>query len=292
MRATICARASPTGRAGLTGAEDSTVLVTGATDGLGRATALELAARGATVLVHGRSRERGEQTVSELRETTGTQRRIHLHIADLSSLSDVRDLASEVERDHERLDVLVNNAGIISDERRLSADGHELTFAVNHLSHFLLTQLLLPLLRRSAPARIVNVSSIGQRPIDFADPMLERRYGGFGAYAQSKLAQIMFTFELAERLAAEGEAGVTVNALHPATLMDTKMVRETFGRARSSVAEGVEAVVRLAVAEELERVSGRYFDGLRESSAHGQAYDPEARRRLWELSEELTRPES
>jgi NAD(P)-dependent dehydrogenase (short-subunit alcohol dehydrogenase family) len=271
------------------GVEDRTVLVTGATDGLGRATALELASRGATVLVHGRSQERGEHAVAELREASGNER-IHLHLADLSTLDEVRRLADDVAREHERLDVLVNNAGIISAERRLSADGHELTFAVNHLSHFLLAELLLPLLRRSAPARIVNVSSIGQGPIDFADPMLERGYDGFGAYTQSKLAQIMFTFELAERLTAEGERGVTVNALHPATLMDTKMVRETFGRARSSVAEGVEAVVRLCLSDELEGVSGRYFDGFRESSAQGQAYDPEARRRLWALSEELTRP--
>lgn len=265
--------------------EDQAILVTGATDGLGRGVAAELARRGATVLLHGRSAERGEQTLAELRRATGSER-LRLYLADLSSLAEVRRLAQEIESDHDRLDVLVNNAGIIADERALSQDGYELTFAVNHLSHFLLTALLLPLLRRSAPARIVNVASIGQRPIDFDDVMLERGYDGFGAYAQSKLAQIMFSFELAERLGGEG---VTVNALHPATLMETKMVRQSFGRARTSVEEGVEAVVRLAVAQDVEGVSGRYFDGLEESAAHGQAYDAEARRRLWELSEELTR---
>jgi NAD(P)-dependent dehydrogenase (short-subunit alcohol dehydrogenase family) len=269
--------------------EEQTILVTGATDGLGRGVAAELARRGPSVLLHGRSAERGEQTLAELGGATGSER-LHLHLADLSSLAEVRRLAEEIEREHERLDVLVNNAGIISDRRALSQDGHELTFAVNHLSHFLLTELLLGLLRRSAPARIVNVASIGQNPIDFDNVMLERRYDGFRAYAQSKLAQIMFTIELAERLRADGEAGVTVNALHPATLMDTKMVHQSFGRARSSVEEGVEAVVRLAVGEDVEGVSGRYFDGLEESAAHAQAYDPEARRRLWELSKEPTRP--
>ncbi len=267
--------------------EDRTVLITGATDGLGRATAHELASRGASVLVHGRSRERGEATVGELRAAAGDER-AHLHLADLSSLAEVRRLAAEVEAAHERLDVLVNNAGMIAGERELSDDGHELTLAVNYLSHFLLTELLRPLLVRSAPARIVNVASIGQSPIDFDDVMLERGYSDFRAYGQSKLAQIMFSFELAERLGGEGEEGVSVNALHPATLMETKMVRDHVGRARSTVSEGVEALTRLAVSDEVEGITGRFYDGVGESRADGQAYDPEARRRLWELSEELT----
>jgi NAD(P)-dependent dehydrogenase (short-subunit alcohol dehydrogenase family) len=180
--------------------------------------------------------------------------------------------------------VLVNNAGVIVGERRESEDGYELTFAVNYLAHFLLTHLLLPLLRDSAPARVVNVASAGQSPIDFDDVMLERGYGGMKAYTQSKLAQVIFTFELAERL---GASGVTVNALHPASLMDTKMVLETFGRSMSTVKEGAEATVRLAASPELEGVTGRYFDGTREGRAERQAYDEEARKRLWVLSEEL-----
>jgi NAD(P)-dependent dehydrogenase (short-subunit alcohol dehydrogenase family) len=268
--------------------DEQTILVTGATDGLGRALARELAARGALVLLHGRSTQRLEATRREIAEATGGHR-LRTYQADLASLEQVRRLGREVDGQQERLDVLVNNAGIGGDgPRRESADGVELRFAVNYLAPFLLTDLLLPLLRRSAPARIVNVASVGQAPIDFDDVMLERRYDGLRAYRQSKLAQIMFTFELAERLRAAGESGVTVNALHPATLMDTKMALETFGYAMSTVQDGVEATLRLVVAPELDAVSGRYFDRLRESRADPQAYDAEARRRLWRLSAVLT----
>jgi len=256
-----------------------TVLVTGSTDGLGRGVASELVGQGHTVLVHGRDPEKTAKVAGELGAETRS------YVADLSSLDEVRRLAKEVREREEQLDVLVNNAGIAVGERRESADGHELSLAVNYLSHFLLTHELLQLLERSAPARIVNVASIGQAPLDFDDVMLERGYDGFRAYSQSKLAQISFTFELAERL---GNRGVTVTALHPATLMDTNMVRESFGRAMSSVEEGVEATVRLAVSAAVEGVTGAYFDRLDESRAHAQAYDREARRRLWELSEDLT----
>jgi NAD(P)-dependent dehydrogenase (short-subunit alcohol dehydrogenase family) len=268
---------------------EQTILVTGATDGLGRAVARELVARGGTVLVHGRSASRLEETVREIRGTTGRDR-LRTYLADFSSLEQVRRLAEDVERDHQRLDLLVNNAGIGGGvdpaQREESADGYELRFAVNYLAPFLLTCLLLPLLRRSAPARIVNVASAGQAPIDFDDVMLERRYDGMRAYAQSKLAQVMFTFELAERLQAEG-VDVTANALHPASLMNTKMVYESFGYTMSAVEDGVEATLHVATSAELDAVTGRYFDRLREALAHPQAYDEGARGRLWTLSEEL-----
>ncbi len=268
--------------------DEAVILVTGATDGLGRRVARDLAAEGATVLLHGRSRERAEATVREIGEEAENDG-LSYYLADLSSLEEVRRLAEEVSSDHERLDVLVNNAGIGSgpsggSHRRVSKDGFELVFAVNYLSCFLLTNLLLPLLRGSAPARVVNVASAGQSPIDFDDVMLERGYDGWRAYAQSKLAQIMFTFSLAERL--EG-SGVTANALHPASLMDTKMVRESFGYTMSTVEEGAAATERLVVSPDLEGVSGRYFDGQREARAKDQAYDRRARDRLWTLSEEL-----
>jgi NAD(P)-dependent dehydrogenase (short-subunit alcohol dehydrogenase family) len=265
--------------------ERRTVLITGSTDGLGRACAQELAASGATVLIHGRNEQRARSALEEIRGETGSGK-LRAYAGDFSSLDDVRLLAEQVASDEGRLGVLVNNAGIAlgDEQRRLSADGVELTFAVNYLAHFLLTAMLLPLLVRSAPARIVNVASIGQQAIDFDDVMLERGYHPFRAYAQSKLAQVMFTFELAERL---GDSDVTVNALHPATLMDTKMVRRTFGRSMTSVDEGREATLRLVTSPELEEVTGRYFDGLQEATADPQAYDAESRRRLWELSERL-----
>jgi NAD(P)-dependent dehydrogenase (short-subunit alcohol dehydrogenase family) len=238
----------------------SRILVTGATDGLGRALAHELVQRGHEVVVHGRSRERAEAVADEI---GGAE----VVVADFARLDDVRAVRVQ------GIDVLVNNAGIIAAQRTLSADGIELTFQVNHLAGFLLTLLMLP-------PRTVNVASVGQRAPDFDDLMLERGYDGYDAYARSKLAQIMFTFELAER-----RPDLVVNALHPATLMDTKMVHEWFGRSRSTVAEGVEATAALV---ERDDVSGRYFDGLHESRADRVAYDREARRRLWDVSAELT----
>ena len=269
--------------------DEAVILVTGSTDGLGKSTARDLAAAGATVLLHGRDPERGDAAVREIREETDNDR-LHYYVADFSSLEEVHWLADEVAADHDRLDVLVNNAGIGAGRRGetsrdLSRDGYELRFAVNYLAPFLLTRLLLPLVRRSAPARIVNVASAGQSPISFDDVMLERGYDGMRAYAQSKLALVMFTFDLAEEL--EG-TGLIANSLHPASLMDTKMVFETFGSASSSVREGTDATVRLAISPELRRVTGRYFDGQREARADEQAYDPEARTRLRRLSEELT----
>jgi NAD(P)-dependent dehydrogenase (short-subunit alcohol dehydrogenase family) len=197
----------------------------------------------------------------------------------------VRRLAEEVRSNHAHLDVLVNNAGVCARERAVSRDGHELTFAVNFLAPFLLTHLLVPLLRGSAPARMVNVASTGQSPVNFDDPMLERGYDGMRAYAQSKLALVMFTFDLAGQL--EG-TGVTANCLHPATLMGTKMVFEAFGSSSSDVQEGADATVYLAADPDLREVTGRYFEGQREARAEEQAHDPKARRRLRTLSEKLT----
>jgi NAD(P)-dependent dehydrogenase (short-subunit alcohol dehydrogenase family) len=261
------------------------VLITGSTAGLGAEVARRLAADGAHVILHGRDRERGEGLVAEIE--AGGRGTAAFYAADLADLTAVRGLADAILRDHDRLDVLVNNAGIwLNDgERRVSVDGHELHFAVNYLSHFLLTRRLLPLLKRSAPARIVNVASGAQQPIDFDDVMLERRYTAGRAYAQSKLAQVLFTLDLAGEL--EG-TGVDVYALHPATLMDTPMVRAAGVQPRSTVDEGADAVMNLIDGTGLR--SGNYFDGLRPTRANDQAYDPEARDRLRRLAEELTRP--
>jgi len=209
--------------------QGKTILITGSTDGVGRHVALELATVGATVLIHGRSRERAESLLGEIRKRGNNAAAFYQ--ADLSSLAEVRELAARIRKEHERLDALINNAGIGSRsggaQRRTSAEGYELRFAVNYLAGFLLTRLLLPLIVASAPARIVNVASAGQYRIDFEDVMLTRGYDGGRAYAQSKLAQVMFTVDLAHEL--EG-SGVTVNCLHPATYMDTTMVRRAASR--------------------------------------------------------------
>lgn len=265
-----------------------TILITGATDGLGRGVAERLAADGATLLLHGRDPERLAATAEALRKATGNDR-ISTHQADLASLDEVGALADDVERSTDALHVLVSNAGIGTGRpdkttRQESRDGYELRFAVNYLAGFALTLRLLGLLRRSAPARIVNVASLGQAPLEFDDVMLERGYDGGRAYSQSKLAQITSGMALAERLAGDG---VTVNSLHPATYMPTKIVLEQAGHSIDTLEEGVEATVRLATAPELDGVTGRFYDRQTESRAHHQAYDPEAQRRLWELSLEL-----
>jgi NAD(P)-dependent dehydrogenase (short-subunit alcohol dehydrogenase family) len=267
--------------------QGQTILITGSTDGVGRHVALELATVGATVLIHGRNRERAESLLGEIRKRGNNAAAFYK--ADLSSLTEVRGLAARIRKEHERLDALINNAGIGSRsggaQRRTSAEGYELRFAVNYLAGFLLTRLLLPLIVASAPARIVNVTSAGQHPIDFDDVMLTRGYDGGRAYAQSKLAQIMFTVDLAHEL--EG-SGVTVNCLHPATYMDTTMVREAGASPMSTVDEGAAAILNLVRSPALEGRSGLYFDRQRESRANPQAYDAAARDRLRHLSLELT----
>jgi NAD(P)-dependent dehydrogenase (short-subunit alcohol dehydrogenase family) len=268
--------------------DEQTILITGATDGLGRALATELAAAGAALLIHGRNDARGQETIDDIAARTGN-RHLHWLRADLASLGEVRDLAVRVTAEHPRVDVLVNNAGIgyttEGDERRMeSRDGYELRFAVNYLAGYLLTRLLLPHLHDSAPARIVNVASAGQAPIDFDDVMLERHYDGARAYRQSKLAQIMFTFDLADEL--DG-GSVTANCLHPATYMPTKIVRDDGTEPVSSLDEGVRATLRLICDPGLDDVTGRYFNGTTEAGPHPQARDAAARHRLRDLSDRL-----
>jgi NAD(P)-dependent dehydrogenase (short-subunit alcohol dehydrogenase family) len=261
----------------------TTILVTGATDGLGRALATRLAGEGATVLAHARSEERGREALAALLDGPGDVRPV---VGDLASLADVRALADQVP---DRLDALVNNAGIGSSlpgdgARMESADGYELRFAVNYLAGFLLAALLRERLVAAAPARIVNVASAGQMAIDFDDVMLEDGYDGVRAYCQSKLAQVMHAFDLADELRADG---VTATALHPATYMPTKMVLHAGVTPASPLDQGLEATWRLVADPAVDGVTGAYFNGTREARADAQAYDAEARRRLRELSERL-----
>lgn len=262
-----------------------TVLVTGATDGVGRAVAEALGRRGATVLVHGRDAARGQAVVDIIAATGGRARFL---AADFASLADVRRLADAVAAATDRLDLLVSNAGIGvaygGMARSLSAEGHELRFAVNYLAPFLLVRTLLPLLRRAAPSRLVWVTSVGQAPIDFDNVMLETGYTGFRAYSQSKLAGIMAAFDLADELAGS----VNVQAVHPATLMPTTMVLQAGLRPSTPVDEGRDAILRAALDPALADASGGYFEGLKPVRAHAQAYDSVARERLRSLSLALT----
>ena len=270
-------------------------LVTGATSGIGKETALGLARQGATVVVGGRNEERAMSTVEQIKQRTGNPSVDYL-LADLSSLQQVRDLAAEFKSRYSRLDVLVNNAGAIMLGRQVSVDGIELTFALNHLNYFLLTNLLLDLLVASAPARIVNVSSSSHRrgSMNFNDLQLEQRYGGMRAYSQSKLANVMFTYELARRL--EG-TGVTANALHPGLVATNFLANNGrmgrflcffMGLRGISQAKGALTSLYLGTSDEVEGVSGRYFVKQRENRSSRASYDETAASRLWQISEELT----
>ena len=262
-------------------AERRVVLITGSTGGLGRETARALAAQGNHVIVHGRDVERGEALVAEIdAEGNGSAR---FYRADFGSLAQVRGLAEAILSDYDRLDVLVNNAGIFlpdQTKRRLSDDGYELHFQVNYLAGYVLTRMLTPLLEASAPSRIINVAS-GQRPLDFDNLMLESGYDGRQAYFQSKLAQIMMTFAMADELAARG---ITINAMHPSDLMDTDMVIEAGFEPVSSVVTGRDALLRL-INEDVG--TGKFFNVFEASRVNAQAYDPAARDRLMKASDDL-----
>ncbi len=259
-----------------------TILVTGATDGIGRQAALELARQGARVLLHGRDERRGRAALEAIRRASGNDALEFLQ-ADFASLGQVRALAADVRARHPRLDVVIHNAGVFMRERRLSQDGFELTWAVNHLAPFLLNALLVDTLQRSAPARVVTVSSATHQraQIDFDDLQAERRYDGYRAYAASKLANVLFAFELAERLRG---SGVTSNALHPGVI-DTKLLRAGFGAGGAGLAEGAATPVYLAASMEIANVTGRYFVDQREAPASPAAHDQALRRRLWGVSE-------
>ena len=267
----------------MTSLTGKTALITGSTDGVGRVVATRLGEAGARVLVHGRDQDRGHRVVAEITQSGGAA-----------------DSSPRTLRPWPRCGGLATPFGSDGPARhpdqqcrhrhrrrcraRPAPTATSLRFAVNYLAGFLLTHLLLPLLRRSAPARIVNVASAGQQPIDFDDVMLTRGYSGARAYCQSKLAQIMFTIDLAEALAG---TGVTVNVLHPATYMDTAMVRRAGVTPRSTVEEGAEAILKLAASPAVEGRSGCYFNGLHEARAERQAYDAAARRQLRAISQEL-----
>lgn len=276
------------------GMEGKVALVTGGTSGIGKATATALAAMGADVIVVGRNPERGEEAVREIRARSGG--RVDLALYDLGVQSRVRALAEEFRRRYDRLDVLVNNAGLVQSRRTETPDGLETTFAINHLAPFLLTNLLLDVLKDSAPSRIVTVSSEAERwgNMDFDDLQSRKKYRGFPVYGMTKLANIMFTYELAERL--EG-TGVTATCMHPGGVA-TRFGRNNGGpmalffRAAKpfmrTPEQGADTLIWLASSREVEGVTGRYFADRKPIEPKKIANDPEARLRLWEESERLT----
>ncbi len=263
-----------------------TVLITGATDGIGKETATALARMGATVILHGRSPERCEAARRQVLAAV-PHARLETAAADLSSFAAVRTMAREILDRIPALQVLVNNAGVYMTRRTLSADGIEMTFAVNHLSHFLLTGLLLDLLRTSGPARIITVSSIAHTrgTIDPAFLAGEKPFDGYAAYALSKLANILFTVELAGRL---NGAGVTANCLHPGVI-GTKLLQTGFPAVEGGAAsDGAATPVYLATSPDVAGISGKYFVRNKEQRSSGDSTDPRIRRELWAMSERLT----
>ena len=276
--------------------QGKTVLVSGATNGIGKVTAHELAKMGAQVVIIGRNRARTEEAMREIQTASGNQQ-VHSLIADLSLMSEVRRVADEFKQQFARLDVLVNNAGGVFAQRQETREGNEMTLALNHLNYFLLTHLLLERLKASAPARIVNVSSgahVGG-PLRLDDLQSKQLYGrgGFGAYSQSKLMNVMFTYELARRL--EG-SGVTANALHPG-LVATGFGKNNGGmmgfivgvvmRFGLSPDDGAKTSIYLASSPEVEGVTGKYFDKCKSVRSSEPSYDEAAQRQLWAQSEQL-----
>jgi NAD(P)-dependent dehydrogenase (short-subunit alcohol dehydrogenase family) len=275
--------------------KDKVCMVTGATSGLGKVTAKVLAQNGATVIVVGRSLEKSTATVNQIKEETGNAE-VEFMIADLSVQKDIRQLVQQFKSRHQRLDVLVNNAGAVFYKRQETIDGIEMTFAVNYLGHFLLTNLLLDTLKASAPARIINVSSgLHERAkIDFDDLQSKKSYSGTGAYGQAKLAVVLFTHELARRL--EGTE-VTVNAVNPG-LVATKFGLEgsrvmgfmkrmvnVFGK---SPEQGAQTTIYLATSPDVENVTSKYFENQKAVESSRASYDEAVARRLWQVSVELT----
>ena len=271
------------------------VLITGGTSGIGKAAATALAGMGAIVVITGRNEERGKRALQEIREESGNDG-VELILADLTVQDEVRRLAEELRERHNQLEVLVNNAGLVSSERTETPDGIETQLAINHLAPFLLTNLLLDLLKESAPSRIVTVSSDAHRwaKIDLDDLQSRKRYRGMQVYGKTKLANIMFTYELAERL--EG-TGVTANCMHPGGVNTNfgnnqggpmNLLFRLFKPFMRSPEQGADTLIYLASSPEVEGMTGKYLADRKVKAASDAAYDETTRKRLWEASEELT----
>lgn len=259
------------------------VLITGSTDGIGKQTAIDLAQMEAMVLIHGRNPEKTKQTAREVSELTGNSN-VDYFTADFSDLKQVKNLSSDIHQKYDRLDGLINNAGVYQRHRELSVDGFEMTFAVNHLSHFLLTHLLADMIPENAGSRIINVASMAHAgTIDFDNLKAEKFYDGYNAYSLSKLCNILFTYEAARRFSP---AGITVNCLHPGVIR-TKLLRVGWGIGGAPVQTGSKTSVYLASSPEVSNVSGKYFSNSRPVHSSQISYDTRIQQQLWEISEKL-----
>ena len=267
-------------------------IVTGSNTGIGKETALGLAKLGATVVMVCRDRERGEAAQRDIKEKSGYDR-IELMLCDFSSQNSIRRFAEDFKQQHERLDVLVNNAGVVLRERSMTEDGFESTFAINHLGYFLITNLLLDVLKKSAPSRIVNVASTGHKfgKLGINNWVTGKDFSAFGAYANSKLANVLFTYELARQLAG---TGVTANCLHPGGVGTNlfrglpKFLQALIKLVTISPERGARTSIYLANSQEVEGVTGKYFARCRQAKSSEASHNEEAARQLWEMSEDLT----
>lgn len=261
----------------------ATIFITGATDGIGKLAAIDLAKQNLQIIIHGRDKTKLDKVIKEIKSAGNNN--VEGFTADFSSLDDVRKLANDVLKKFTAIDVLINNAGAGFAAPQNGKDSTETRMTVNYLAPFLLTNLLLPVIKKAAPSRIVNVSSAGQSPINFSDIMFEKKFDGVTAYTQSKLALVMFTFDLAEQLIDDN---VTVNCLHPGTYLDTNMVRNARIKPMGTAQSGADAEVYLATSPDVKNITGKYFNVKSEAKAHAQAYDAKARKQLREWSLQFT----
>jgi NAD(P)-dependent dehydrogenase (short-subunit alcohol dehydrogenase family) len=263
--------------------KDKIVLITGSTDGIGRQIAIDLAEMGASVIIHGRNELKARDAMKDITRQTGNKK-LDFVVADLASLAQIKKLAAEIRSKYDRIDVLINNAGVFMNRRELSQDGFEMTFAVNHLSYFLLTGLLLDLVKKSNYARIINVASMAHaNSLDFDNLQGEKYFEGYDAYSRSKLCNILFTYKLASKLKG---SHVTVNVLHPGVIR-TKLLHAGWGGGGASLERGAETSVYLATSPDVEGVSGKYFANRRITDSSSVSHDISVQDKLWELSEQF-----
>jgi len=262
--------------------QNKTALITGSTDGIGKQTAFELAEMGAKVIIHGRNSLRTKSVYEEIKNKTGNDS-IDYFVADFSSLDEVKSLSHDIHQKYEKLDVLLNNAGIYESEKVITKDGFEKTFAINHIAHFLLTALLMDLIKKSDYSRIINVASMAHASeLDFDNLQGDKFYDGYTAYSYSKLCNILFTYYLTQKLSG---TNITTNCLHPGVI-GTKLLQAGWGIGGGSLKEGCRTSVYLASSPEVENITGKYFVNSRQANSSSISYDKQVQKKLWDLSEE------